>query len=199
MLFRSFLIVPLAGAVVVLIVWLTTPPQRLVGVFFVFAGGLAILQFLKAAIDIATDYSRKKVFADRYRIVVRLGSDAVQQRRIEVSHPPADLADRIVAALRSIAEGVRVQRLSDSEFEAIRPRDGALKATLPSRFASKVLVTVNPKDENSVVVAVEGRVDEPRLWNRWPSPVIFDFGRSIENVEEFQLALQRLLERTDES
>jgi hypothetical protein len=192
-LWRSLLVACIAGAVAALL-GPPAPIQRRLGAAAVGAGVFAPFAVAYIVLAMINDYRNKRSLGKKYGLVIRYGSDAVQHRRVDIAAPPADLAHRILSALRGVAADGTVHQLDDLRFEAKRPAQKRPGSLFPERLASLITVQVKPTENGSVAILASSRIDQPVFPGaRRFSRLGFDSGRSIENVEEFQLALQRLL------
>lgn len=124
------------------------------------------------------DLSLKRGQLEKYGLSALFGFDTSQSRIVSVALPLADFEGTIVQALRSAAGDVPIDRESDGSFRCHQPRNGMY--LVPCDITVRILET----SPERTVIAIASKARR----------MLTDGGRNIVNVEEFQLALKRLLE-----
>jgi hypothetical protein len=160
-------------------VWIpTTPASRLLLAGSVGFAILVLGSVVAHGLVLWSDYSYRKPLGAKYRCVIRPGFDTHQHRVLQVTFPPGDLPDRVRRALQAVSPDMRVREVSATRFEGEIPRKRQWVTT-------EITVDLEPRPDETIV-RVESKMTE------WLGFV--DSGRSIINVEEFQLALRDLVE-----
>jgi len=181
------------GGVIMGLLWsqfakAVTPWEMFTFAFYLFGG----TTFAFALVIFATDQWIKIKKCRGYGLSPRLGTHERQARHVTVVAPPVNLAALVTQALQSLHANIEIHAPDPNTIVAKRGRDpepGALVG-LPS----VIRVEMAPPSEDKVALRVESVCGETDWFTRLLRPPVFDVGRSIENVEKFQLALKRLVE-----
>jgi hypothetical protein len=176
---RVALIGILAGIGAVIPWLLTAPVSRHAVAFLVAFLGFSAFGLILYGTALLSDYSEKKRLASHYGFELRFGLNTTQSRAIRVRKPPEDLGSHVRRALEAVAPDIEMRELGASHVEGKLPRK---RGRLQCRITAEVR---HPRKDEALVV-VHSELTEPFGFN--------DGGRNIINVEEFQLALRRLLE-----
>jgi hypothetical protein len=125
------------------------------------------------------DYQVKRQLAEKYGFERRFGLDTYQCRVLRIVSPPADLSERIRQALHSIAVAVRIEQDDANHIQA------KLQTRTSNRLPCRVTIQIGPDEDGAKLLTVQSLLIEPLGFT--------DLGQNIINVEEFRLALIRLL------
>jgi hypothetical protein len=175
------------AAAVAITLGASAPTAGIIGAAVAAAWSVASLGIAAAALE--SDLGAKTPVAVRYRCHARRGADGVQVRRIAIDCPPADLSTTVAAALCELSPRTLVRRLGPGHIEALRPARGPLSP------GTRIDVHLARHTDGSAAITVRSSPRGAHVTRLlFPASAFPDQGRSIENVEEFQLSLRRLVE-----
>jgi len=140
----------------------------------------------------AIDHVGKVRKVRRYGLSPHLGTHRRQERYLTVVAPPPNLTALVTQALQSLHPNVEVHAADTNTIVAKRGRDPEPGALIG--LPSVIRVEMAPRPEAEVVLRVESICGETDWFTNLLRPPALDMGRSIGNVEEFQLALKGLVE-----
>lgn len=147
----------------------------------------------------------------RYALPIGWGTYETQERHLTVGAAASTLWPVVDEALRALHQNVELERYGGYETVAYRGDDPPLGAQRGLHSAVRVRLHDLGNGQSRVDVygiaagskinvrrSIERSADLPHprsLFRQLTEQAVFDHGRSIENVEEFQLALKRLIEQ----
>ncbi len=120
---------------------------------------------------------------------VQLGTASYKTRQVRINNAPSDLPERVEKAMRAIHPSVVVARRGPQSVEGLRP--GKFLEPVKSRVLATWEIDA---DGNALVTVNSSPADMTSIYSPRRDLLYADHGRSLENVEEFQLALRREVE-----